>query len=179
MNKHWNYLKYVMRHKYFVAVECFREGLYLRGIIHDWHKFLPGEWFPYADFFYGPNGRNIRDKTGYYKPTDTGSKAFDRAWFRHQKRGSHHWQWWVMPEDMRGVKILPMDDDAIREMLCDWCGASRAQGHGGWESDTGVFAWYAANGNKMQFHPDTRKRVEQLLMKKGMRERDCWGGCDP
>ena len=167
MSKHWNYLKYVLRHKWFVTTECFREGLYLRGILHDLDKFWPDEWFPYAEFFYGPNGRNIRDKTGYYKPTDTGNAAFDHAWFLHQKRNDHHWQWWVMPEDVCGVKILPMERDAVVEMLCDWCGASKAQGHGGWESDSGVFAWYVKNGHKMQLHPQTRIEIEALLKEKG------------
>jgi len=166
MSKYWNYLKYVCRHKWYVGIECFKEHMPLRGIIHDWHKFLPSEFFPYAEFFYGPNGKNIRDKTGYYKPTDTGSRDFDQAWFHHQKFSDHHWQYWIMPEDREGVKILPMEFKAILEMLCDWCGASKAQGHGGWDSDTGVFSWYEKNGHKMQLHPQTREIVEMLLRDK-------------
>ena len=166
---HWSYLKYVLWHKYYVGVECFKEGPWWRGLKHDWHKFLPSEFLPYSNFFYGPNGKNntIRDKTGYYKPTDTGNKAFDRAWFCHQKRADHHWQWWVMPEDTQGVKILPMSAPAIVEMMSDWCGASRAQGHGGWTSPSGVFAWYATNGHKMQLHPQTRAVIEMALRTKG------------
>jgi hypothetical protein len=161
--KHWDYLKYVLRHKYYVVLECFGVGLYWRGIKHDWHKFLPSEWFPYVEFFHGKNAKPVRDKVGYYKPTDTDDK-FDMAWLMHQKRADHHWQWWICPQDSGGFKTFPMSREAVLEMLCDWCGASMAQGHGRWSGDNGVFAWYTKNGSKMILHPDTRKQVELLLV---------------
>ena len=135
-------------------------GIPWLGIIHDWHKFLPGEWFPYVNHFYGSGSIGIeqgRDETGYYKPTDTGDAAFDFAWFLHQKRGRHHWQWWILPEDGGGIKILPMDDRYRREMTCDWKGAGKAQGK------ASVSQWYAKNKDKLQLHPDTRKWVEETL----------------
>lgn len=161
--KHLKYLSYVARHKWFVFVECCREGIPLRGLAHDWHKFLPSEWWPYVDYFYGEPHGSIdkgRDDTGYYKPTDTGDRAFDFAWLLHQKRADHHWQWWVLPEDDGGTKVLPMSPGARIEMLCDWCGASKAQGHGGW---LGVAKWYEKNKSKMQLHHRTRQQVELTL----------------
>jgi hypothetical protein len=161
--KHTAYASYVARHKWHVMWACFARGLYLRGILHDWHKLLPSEWFPYANHFYGENSNGIttgRDETGYYKPTDTGDEAFDMAWFRHQKRADHHWQWWVMPEDDGDVKVAPMSKAAATEMLCDWIGASRAQGHGGIE---GVRKWYVANANRMRLHAETRAWIEREL----------------
>ncbi len=162
MLKHLKYLSYVARHKWFVFEACARNGIIVRGLIHDWHKFLPSEWFPYMEHFYG-KGTGIktgRNKTGYYKPYDTGDKAFDFAWLLHQKRADHHWQWWVLPKDDGGVKVLPMSEKARLEMVCDWLGASKAQGHGGIE---GVRAWYAENGGKMQLHDETRLWVEDFL----------------
>lgn len=97
---HLRYLSYVLRHKWFVLVECWRRGLYWRGLVHDLSKFLPSEWFPYVEHFHGRQSGRQRDVTGYYKPTDTGDPAFDRAWFLHQKRNDHHWQWWTQPDDM-------------------------------------------------------------------------------
>jgi hypothetical protein len=99
----------------------------------------------------------MRDKTGYYKPTDTGDAAFDFSWLLHQKRNRHHWQWWVLPEDDGGVKVLPMQEPYRTEMICDWLGAGRALG------TPSVNAWYKANGKKMQLHPDTRAWVEEQL----------------
>ncbi len=49
----FKYLGYLTRHRWFVMLACFREGLYWQGLIHDWSKFLPGEFLPYAWYFYG------------------------------------------------------------------------------------------------------------------------------
>jgi len=146
-------------HKWFVFLECLKIGLLWRGLLHDWHKFLPDEWGPYARHFYNVDGSAMqrRDSTGYYKPTDTGDSEFDFAWLLHQKRGRHHWQWWVLLEDEGGVKILPMGEADRLEMLADWRGASRAQG------TPDIRKWYEANGDKMLLHPDTRAWIEEAL----------------
>lgn len=154
------YLWYVLRHKYYVMTECFKEGLYWQGITHDLSKFLPSEFIPYAQHFHGP-GKNItagRSKTGYYKPTDTGDPQFDEAWFLHQKRNAHHWQHWCCPEAGEEAVPFPMPIKYLREMICDWKGAGRAQGN-----QTSTKEWYLANCRKMVLHPETRGRLEQLL----------------
>lgn len=160
MKRYLAYLKYVLRHKYFVTVECFKVGLYWRGLKHDLSKFTPAEFFPYARFFYAPDGSKInrRDITGYYKPTDTGDPAYDMAWFHHQKRNDHHWQWWLNPEDWRGSKLVPMSEDATQEMICDWRGAARAQG-----VEPDPEGWYNTNRDKLQLHRFTRDRIERFL----------------
>jgi len=151
------YLKYVVRHKWFVMLACFKVGLYWRGITHDLSKFRPSEFIPYARFFYGiPNKR--RDGTGYYKATDTGDKDFDFAWLLHQKRNQHHWQWWMLPEDDGGIKLIEMPDRFILEMVCDWRGAGKAQ-----RNPTSTVEWYLANKDKMQLHPNTIDKLEDLL----------------
>ncbi len=154
--KYLRYLNYVLRHKWFVFLEACRLGIPWLGIIHDLSKLLLSEWGPYAEFFYGKQAKVVRDSTGYYKPTDTGNAAFDFAWLLHQKRNKHHWQWWCLPSE-DGMKVLPMPDRYLREMIADWRGAGRAQK----KPDTR--AWYAKNGCKMQLHPDTRKAVEAFL----------------
>lgn len=89
MLRHFAYLTYVLRHKWYVFVACLEYGLIWRGIKHDWSKFLPSEWFPYARTFYKPDG------TGQYQP----GTEFDIAWNHHQKRNSHHWQYWLLSPD--------------------------------------------------------------------------------
>jgi hypothetical protein len=165
--KYIKYLRYVLRHKWYVMLECFRQGLYWRGIMHDMSKFRPDEFIPYANHFYG-EGKDItegRDSTGYYKPTNTGDYAFDFAWLLHQKRNRHHWQWWILPEDKGGVIVLPIGDDSLLEMICDWVGAGQAQGHFSPKNDhyLATRAWYNTNGYKMQLHPHTRKQIEEII----------------
>lgn len=159
MRRYLFYLWYILRHKWFVFRAACRLNIPWLGFWHDMSKFLPSEFIPYAEFFYNPDGspRQHRDKTGYYKPTDTGDAAFDFAWLLHQKRNRHHWQWWVLPEDCGNVKAIEVPLPYLREMVADWLGAGRAQG------TPDVQAWYFANKDKMNLHPDTRKDVEIFL----------------
>lgn len=159
MRRHLQYLKYVLRHKWFVFLECLKLGVPIWiAILHDWDKFLPDEWFGYARFFHNPDGSPVqrRDGTGYYKPTDTGNREFEKAWFLHTRRNKHHWQYWVLPTEGDN-KLYQMPDVYIREMIADWRGAGRAQG----TPDTK--AWYMANRDKMKLHHVTRLGVEMYL----------------
>jgi hypothetical protein len=146
-----------MRHKWYVFQACRKSGLWWLGITHDWSKFRPSEFFPYAEHFYGTKAEGIktgRDKTGYYKPTNTGDPDFDFAFFLHQKRNKHHWQYWVIPEDESGIKTLHIPNKYHSEMICDWHGASRAQGHGG-----KILDWWTTNGHKLQLDSFTRRLI--------------------
>jgi hypothetical protein len=149
-------------------IECFKEGLIKQGLLHDLSKFLPSEFIPYANHFYGEGQKGIREgrnKTGYYKPTNTGDKAFDFAWFLHQKRNRHHWQFWILPKDKGGIKILPIEEPYLTEMLCDWIGAGKAQGHSSAKDDkfSETKKWYRENGNKMQLNIETKLKVEKRI----------------
>lgn len=167
MTRYHQYIGYVLRHKWYVMLECFKIGLIWQGITHDWHKFLPSEFFAYANYFYGKNSKQGikrgRDKTGYYKPTETGDSNFEMAWFRHMKKGRHHWQYWVvpvLPED----KILVIPDKYVKEMICDWVGAGMAQG----QFNRDKTEWFEINKKKMKLNPETVKKIYNQL--KGYRQ---------
>ena len=148
------YFLYVLKHKYYVFIECIKLGIPWRGITHDLSKFIPSEFFPYARYF-GGNIKKGRDK-GYYSAGTTTDSNFNYAWFLHQNRNNHHWQYWVMPTD-KEPRILPMSDKARKEMLADWIGAGKAQG------TLGVEDWYYRNRSKMQLHIDTKQWIEQRV----------------
>jgi hypothetical protein len=161
MKRYWSYLKYLCRHRWFVFVSCLKCGIIWRGLVHDLSKFLPDEFIPYARYFYNPDGTlksHKRDKTGYYKPPLTGDFRFDFAWLLHQKRNKHHWQWWLLPEDGGEMKVLEMEFPYWLEMVCDWSGAGKAQGHG-----NDLKAWYKKNKDKMRLAPETKEEVEYTL----------------
>ena len=161
--KYANYLSYLVRHKYFVMVECFRKGLYWRGSVHDMSKFLPSEFFPYADHF--SNITIDRDDTGYYKSTDVRNEKFDFAWILHQKRNKHHWQWWVLPNDGQRLSAMEMKEPYLTEMICDWVGAGKAQGKISPKEDRyfETRRWYANHRNKMQLNEKTRSKIEETI----------------
>jgi hypothetical protein len=170
--KHAKYARYILRHKWFVLVECWRLGILWRGIVHDLSKFAPSEWLDYAQYFYGDNseeGLNAIGTFGLAELAPFGYYAKDRlnvAWLLHQKRNRHHWQFWVLQEDSGQLIAVPMPDKYRREMLADWKGAGRALG----KPDTR--AWYEANKHKMLLHSQTRDWIEKRL---GIRGHD--DGC--
>lgn len=99
MRRHLCYLKYVLRHKWFVFVESLRLGVPIWiAIFHDWDKFLPDEWLAYARTFYKPDGSKQ-----YVE-----SAEFAKAWMLHQHRNKHHWQWWLwvdMPDNNCAIHL--------------------------------------------------------------------------
>jgi len=159
IKQNFAYLRYVLRHKWFVLVAGRRVGLSFWVLLfHDWTKFLPREWWPYVRQFYNPDGskRNVRDATGAYDP-NVQPESFKLAWLKHQ-RNKHHWHAWISIGDDGSMTPLPMPERYIQEMVADWMGAGRAQ-HGRWE----CVEWYMANKDKMVLHPKTRRYVENLL----------------
>ena len=53
MDKYIKYFLYILEHKKNVFKMCWKKGLYLHAFTHDLSKFLPDEFFPYANWFYG------------------------------------------------------------------------------------------------------------------------------
>lgn len=161
MIKYWKYLKYVLRHKWFVFLYCLKYGLIWRGIVHDLSKFRPSEFIPYARNFYGsyPDELSVPMlDVGYSGPFKSDIvAAFMVAWNHHQKRNDHHWQYWMLTWDRGNTELLPMPDKCRKEMIADWKGAGRALG----KPDT--MEWYLKNRLNIQLHPETRAWVELEL----------------
>lgn len=161
MKKHLKYLRYVIVHKWFVLLACFRLAwkyheplLVWRGIIHDWSKFLPSEWFPYVEKFYGdiPEGMTLQDHM-------LRRHRFDYAWLSHQHRNSHHWQHWILRNDDGTRRPLVMPDLDMLEMLADWEGAGRAiTGKAGTTPQ-----WYVKNRERIILEGANRAFVERHL----------------
>jgi len=168
MRHHWLYLKYVLRHKWFVFIACRKCKVSCwRAIIHDWHKFLPSEWIPYANFFYGnyPSWENISSgqKSAGYPCSLTKeywNLRFCFAWNLHQKRARHHWQFWLLTNDNDEPQTVPLQipQPFLREMVADWWGAGRAI-TGKWDAQN----WYERQKGKIILHEMTRRDVEHLL----------------
>src|SRR5579884_881616 len=163
---HLRYAHYLIRHKWFV----FLAGLQVKAplwrlIIHDWSKFDPREWRPYATFFYAPKPvGHVAHMGSHYqaqviRQVEAQRQAdFDRAWLRHQHRNPHHWQHWVLRFDDGRTEALPMPNRLVKEMVADWMGAGRAI-TGKWDTAS----WYRKSSEKMLLHPATRVRVEATI----------------
>jgi len=168
MKKEIKYLQYILKHKWYVLVECFKSGIYLNGLTHDMSKLSPNEFFPYANFFYGENNNYkhcTNSKHGYCKPISTGDSQFDLAWIEHCKKNKHHWQAWVTKNEKGEEKLLPIQEPYLTEMICDWVGAGKAQGHNSPKDDPyfNVRNWYMENGSKLKLTEETRKDIEKRI----------------
>lgn len=164
MIRHLSYLKYVLRHKWFVFYAGLKIGVPLwRLLIHDWSKFTPAEWLPYSRMFYNEDGTKATPARGATRDKRILNEraAFDYAWLHHQHASPHHWQHWLLREDDGGTKRLRMPDHFVREMVADWAGAGRAI-KGTWE----FREWFFQNLPKLVMHPETlidvRKYVDEL-----------------
>jgi len=142
MKEYIKYLNYLLRHKWYVMIECFKYGLIWRGLTHDLSKFFPSEFIPFA--------KNFSDKI----KNDT----FQSARLSHHMKNKHHWQHWVLSnEEMR--------EPYITEMICDWAGAKRALSHFSSrnEIDFKVKEWYEINKDRIQLSREIKKRIESIL----------------
>ena len=147
--RHINYLKYMIRHKWWVMVAGRKVGASLwLTIIHDHSKFRYTEWNVYAQTFYTPDGKKQYD----------GSPEFLKAWLEHIHRNKHHWQYWILRSDNGKTEALEMPDKYIREMVADWMGAGKAS-TGEWE----CAKWYMTNKHKIILAPYTKALVENIL----------------
>jgi hypothetical protein len=156
MRAHLRYLKYVLRHKWFVFLACLRYGLVWQGLIHDWQKFTRAEWTPYVLSFYGP--------WKYKERPQWLVDAFDAAWLHHQHYGPHHWQYWILRNDSGPTRVLEMPMRYRKEMIADWIGAGRALGKYQPAAPMAeVRAWYTANRDKILLADQTREWVEREL----------------
>jgi hypothetical protein len=148
MNKHLKYWKYMIKHKWYVFKACMIYGLYWRGLIHDWSKFLPSEWIPYTNHLY--TSQNVPDREN--------DPQYKIAWLLHQKRNKHHWQWWVLPKDQGSLECLPIPKVYRKEMLCDWIGAGMAI-----SGINDVADWYSKNRTNIKLHPETKIWIEDEI----------------
>lgn len=161
MKKHWSYLRYVVRHKFWVFVAGINRGVPLgQLLLHDWSKFLPGEWNPYSEFFYGYNGESWGKAHVLTPGRSERYQAFMQAFNQHLHRSPHHWQFWILTPDSQNKpeQVFEMPERYAREMLADWDGAGRAI-TGKW----GTPSWYLHQGPKDRLHPNTRAFVEYHL----------------
>lgn len=136
---HLKYLLYVLRHKYYVFIECCRIGIMWRGITHDLSKFSRAEWTPYVRRFYG----------------DGNNACFNDAWKHHYQRNDHHWNYWNC-----GNSIRFMSNDAMKEMVADWCAMSRVMGGSAAE-------YYEKNKKNIKIHSYQQQYLAGLLLEYG------------
>lgn len=146
----------ILHHKRLVRHYCFRIGLYKQGIMHDWSKYHPVEFFNGVRYFQG--GRrspNFGEKQAH---------GYSAAWLHHKGRNKHHFEYWIdmTLDTSQGLQGMPMPTRYILEMFCDRIAASRNYNRDTY-TDAFPLNYYEKNKNHYVIHPDTAALLEKLL----------------
>jgi len=160
---YWKYLKYIVRHKWFVFIACRKHRIIWRGIMHDLSKFRPSEFIPYARYFYGGYPKYRSGITTKYPHLfkESIKQRFDEAWLLHIHRNPHHWQYWLLQEDDGPVKKISIPISYLKEMGCDWIGAGRAI-----TGKNDIREWYSKNKDKIKLDILNRRWLEKYVINK-------------
>jgi hypothetical protein len=153
------FLKFILLHKYYVLIECWKRGLYLRGIMHDMSKFRPSEFIGFSGNFIVP------DESMKHQSISTRHSNFEKSWLLHQNRNKHHWQYWILIGDGGEEHCLEMDRTSCIEMLCDWIGAGKAHGMVSPPDDPLLETrnWFLLHQSLIRLHPNSEKYVRSEL----------------
>ena len=140
-----NYLKYYLKHKWYVFKYCVIRGYWFQGLTHDLLKMFNSERKGFVGWFSKEQNYNTK-------------KDFDLARLHHIHTNPHHWQYWVLIDDDSGVTLIEMPLRYIEEMVCDWRGAQMAK----WGRDR-TEEWYLEHQKQIQLAPITKATVKKLL----------------
>jgi len=127
-------------------------GITWQGIMHDWSKLRPREFFSSTKYW-----------TGTRSPIEAEREAigYSLAWRFHKAANRHHWQWYIDVDgwdenDRPKINPAPMPDKYIKEMVCDMRGAAKAYG-------SNAIEYYLRLRREWVLHPDTKVKFEALL----------------
>ena len=144
------HLWYLVRHKWFVMIECFKVGLIWRGIIHDLDKFR-------LEYFIAYNKYQKRKIFKAQQPEElypkTGDRGINKEILKHRKISPHHWQYYCYGRS----EPLAIPDKYIKEMICDWKGAAKARGR------NDLRGWYLEARDSMILDKQTRWKLDKIM----------------
>lgn len=152
MEKYIKHFKVIVKHKWYVGIECFKRGLYWQGIIHDLSKFSKIEFFTSARYFQGSSSPIDAEKR---------DRGYSIAWLNHKSRNKHHWQYWTDFEDGKVITI-PMPRKYLLEMVCDFIGAGKAYNNTKWNPRNPLDYYNKVKGSWF-IHPETEKEFVKEL----------------
>lgn len=153
MIKARKHFKTIMRHKWYVMVECFKVGLYRQGIVHDLSKFSITEFMPSARYFQGDKSPTEKERI---------ERWYSEARLHHKGRNKHHQHYWI---DIIDDKLTPveMPEKYVLELCCDFIGAGKAYNPKGFNQKEPL-KYFQEKVNKARIHPKTVKDIEGYLV---------------
>lgn len=152
----FGHLKTILHHKNLVRHYCFKAGLYKQGIMHDWSKYNPVEFFVGVKYYQdGKRSPNFGEKEDH---------EYSSAWLHHKGRNRHHFEYWIDYglDPSKGLAGMPMPTRYVIELFCDRIAASKNYNRDTYD-DSYPLQYYMKNRDHYVIHPDTKALVEKLL----------------
>lgn len=151
--KYLNFIWLFLRFKFYLIIAGLRLGVpFYMLLINDLSKLSPAQFGPYARKLYKQN-----DYDNYFTQIEI-NEEYKEAQRIHYTTEKHHWDYYVSEPG----EATEMPENCVREMLAGFFAASRTY-NGHWD----ISGWLSENVAKMTFHPNTRKRLYELLQESG------------
>lgn len=147
------HFKLITIHKYYVFMYCRKAGITWRGIVHDFSKYSPTEFFESVKYYTGTDSpiNNCKKVNGY-----------SEAWMHHKGRNKHHYEYWQDDFDHGGKQIQIPFKYAL-ELVCDYLAAGKAYMKKDFSYDAEYNWWLNKKSNPIAMHPQTMLFVDMML----------------
>ena len=146
MNKYFKYIKTIFIHKWYVFVECYKQGIIWQGITHDLSKFSLAEFIASSKYYNG----------------DRNDMKYQYSWLHHIAHNKHHWEYWVDWNSQNGeYELIEIPIKYLKEMYADIVAASKAYNKG--KFDTREPYEYFKKSKTFIMNKNSRKWIEGKL----------------
>lgn len=192
LTPHWNNLKYLARHKWYVLHAGLKLNVPLwRLIVHDWSKLTPIEWFAYTDYFFRhperggrmhKPGKNEVVMEGVLASADEPNlnddmfpkEVLDKVVEDHSQPDEEFNRAWLHHIHLNKHHwqhwILSQDNGEVEclEMPAHFAREMTSDWIGagkaqGKKDKTAVLVWYESNKENIKLHHRSRELVESLI----------------
>lgn len=144
----------ITHHRHLVMKNCFKVGLYWRGLTHDLSKYSPTEFWRGAKYYQGT-----------FSPTqqERREKGYSLAWMHHKGRNRHHFEYWTDVSPVtRQYAPLEMPTRFFVEMCMDRIAASSTY-LGKDYHDGAPLEYLLRAGDNRWMHPVTARKLRYVL----------------
>ena len=133
---------------------CFRVGLYSRGLLHDLSKYSPVEFWAGAKYYMGNRSPNTAQRE---------AEGYSEAWMHHKGRNRHHFEYWTdFQKGKEGYCPVPMPREYLIESVMDRIAAckkyKKQSYYPGCELD-----YLLRSQESRLMHPETKDELVRIL----------------
>ena len=157
----FKHLHTVNTHRYKVFLLCCKVGIPLQGLLHDFSKYSPTEFWEGVKYYQGDYSpiHNCKKENGYSK-----------AWLHHKGRNKHHYEYWYDYEAPNETPKMPFK--YFLEMICDTLSSGMTYQGKNWTKEYQLSYW---NRTKDRVRMDESQKIAlgkvyERIAEKGLKE---------